>query len=95
MEGCRASCELLHSYGSFGMRPNCTALYLDRPNLTHWEDELLLQASQTFFKEQEEEEDALLLAASQDYEKQCGPEVRSIRHLSTRPHQRKCPHTVV
>ena len=38
----------------------------------HWEDELLLQASQAFSKEQEEE-DALLLAASQDYEKQCGP----------------------
>ena len=49
------------------------ASYLDRPNSTHWEDELLLQASQTFSKEQEEEEDVLLLAASQDYEKPCGP----------------------
>ena len=46
--------------------------YLDYPYSTHWEDELLLQASQAFSKEQEEE-DALLLAASQDYEKQCGP----------------------
>ena len=46
-------------------------LYLDRPYSTHWEDELLLQASQAFSKEQEEE-DTLLLVASQDYEKRCG-----------------------
>ena len=43
-------------------------LYLDRPYSTHWEDELLLQASQAFSKEQEEE-DTLLLVVSQDYEK--------------------------
>ena len=43
--------------------------YLDRPYSTHWEDELLLQASQAFSNQQEEEEDSLLLAASQDYEK--------------------------
>ena len=43
------------------------------PYSTHWEDELLLQASQAFSQEHEEEEDALLLAASQDYEKRCGP----------------------
>ena len=47
--------------------------YLDRPYSTHWEDELLLQASQAFSNQQEEEEDSLLLAASQDYEKRCGP----------------------
>ena len=47
--------------------------YWDSPYLTHWEDELLLQASQAFSKEQEEEEDALLLTESQDYEKRCGP----------------------
>ncbi len=47
--------------------------YLNRPYSTHWEDELLFQASQAFSKEQEEEEDARLLAASQDYEKRCGP----------------------
>ena len=47
--------------------------YLDRPYSTHWEDELLLQASQAFSDQQEEEEDSLLLAASQDYEKRCGP----------------------
>ena len=49
------------------------ASYLDRPYSTHWEDELLLQASQAFSKEQEEEEDARLLAVLQDYEKRCGP----------------------
>ena len=43
--------------------------YLDHPYSTDWEDELLLQASQAFPKEQEEEVDALLLVASQDYEK--------------------------
>ena len=47
--------------------------YLECPYSTHWEDELLLQASQAFSKEQGEEEDALLLVASQDYEKRCGP----------------------
>ena len=47
--------------------------FFDRPYLTDWEDELLLQASQEFSKQQEEEEDSLLLAASQDYEKRCGP----------------------
>ena len=47
------------------------ASYLDRPYSTHWEDELL-QASQAFSKEQEEEEDARLLAVAQDYEKRCG-----------------------
>ena len=31
--------------------------YLNRPYLSHWEDELLLQAFQAFSKEQEEEED--------------------------------------
>ena len=36
--------------------------YLDRPYLTNWEDELLLQASQAFSRKQEEEEDSLLLA---------------------------------
>ena len=45
--------------------------YLDRPYSTHWEDKLLLQASQAFSNQQEE--DSLLLAASQDYEKRCGP----------------------
>ena len=34
------------------------------PYSNHWEDELLLQASQAFSQDQEEEEDALLLAAS-------------------------------
>ena len=43
------------------------------PYLTHWEDELLLQASQAFSQKQEEEEDALLLAASQECEKRRGP----------------------
>ena len=43
------------------------------PYSNHWEDELLLQASQAFSQEQEEEEDVLLLAASQEYEKRCGP----------------------
>ena len=43
------------------------------PYSTHWEAELLLQASQAFSQEHEEEEDALLLAASQEYEKRCGP----------------------
>ena len=33
---------------------------------THWEDELLLQVSQAFLKQQEEEEDSLFLAVSQD-----------------------------
>ena len=46
--------------------------YLDHPYSTHWGDELLLQASQAFSKEQEEEEDALLLVALQDHEKRCG-----------------------
>ena len=47
-------------------------LHLDRPYSTHWEDVLLLQASQAFSKEQEEEEDTRLLVASQDYKKRCG-----------------------
>ena len=48
-------------------------LYLDYPYSTASEDKLLLQVSQSFTKEQEEEEDSLLLAALQDYEKRCGP----------------------
>ena len=43
---------------------------------THWEDELLLQVSQAFLEQPEEEEEySLLLAALQDYKKRCGPQM--------------------
>ena len=46
--------------------------FSDHSFLIHCEDELLLQVSQAFLKQQEEKEDSLLLAVSQDYEKPCG-----------------------
>ena len=55
------------------LEPVRTAEEVYHPYSNHWEDELLLQASQAFSQEQAEEEDALLLAASQEYEKRCGP----------------------
>ena len=68
MEGCRASCEFCAPAVPSECVSNAEESYLDCLYSTAWEDELLLQVSQAFTKEQEKEEDSLLLAVSQDYE---------------------------